>query len=344
MGKMDRMGRKLGFKKSHKRKVQNKKLKGSKTKSKGSKKKAKAPKKNKKKGKERKKPGRESAEKQSKKKRAREKKREKLKRERDRKKLQRLREKKKRQKKRLQKEEERKRKKVHKEALKKKKISKKKRLDQISRENSESSIEVKIRNPKKTTRREEKQDARDSVKKEKKLTKIWKDWLPLPSLEMQSLLRHRMADCNWEDFSDSGHSNTTHLIPRSDLLRGNIVEILSPMLLNPFDISAEDEASEFERTTSEKSAWRRELRGSLTLWTSPCMTSRQILKNEPTFETSCPLCLPICEIERYVTWPMWSRQTSLPQTSRAIRGTLGEISVQAGADPSTCKSLVVPVP
>jgi len=244
--KMDRMGRKLGFKKSHKRKVQNKKLKGSKTKSKGSKKKAKAPKKNKKKGKERKKPGKEGAEKQSKKKRAREKKREKLKRERDRKKLQRLREKKKRQKKRLQKEEERKRKKVHKEALKKKKISKKKRLDQISRENSESSIEVKIRNPKKTTRREEKQDARDSVKKEKKLTKIWKDWLPLPSLEMQSLLRHRMADCNWEDFSDSGHSNTTHLIPRSDLLRGNIVEILSPMLLNPFDISAEDEASEFE--------------------------------------------------------------------------------------------------
>lgn len=244
--KMDRMGRKLGFKKSHKRKVQNKKLKGSKTKSKGSKKKAKAPKKNKKKGKERKKPGKESTDKQSKKKRAREKKREKLKRERDRKKLQRLREKKKRQKKRLQKEEEKKRKKVHKEALKKKKISKKKRLDQISRENSESSIEVKIRNPKKTTRREEKQDARDSVKKEKKLTKIWKDWLPLPSLEMQSLLRHRMADCNWEDFSDSGHSNTTHLIPRSDLLRGNIVEILSPMLLNPFDISAEDEASEFE--------------------------------------------------------------------------------------------------
>ena len=78
------------------------------------------------------------------------------------------------------------------------------------------------------------------------MTKIWKDWLPLPSLEMQSLLRHRMADCNWEDFSDSGHSNTTHLIPRSDLMRGNIVEILSPMLLNPFHISAEDEASEFE--------------------------------------------------------------------------------------------------
>merc|ERR1712037_370577 len=89
--KMDRMGRKLSFKKSHKSKMYNKKSKGSKIKSKGSKKKAKAPKKNKKKGKERKKPGRESAEKQSKKKRAREKKREKLKRERDRKKLQRLR-------------------------------------------------------------------------------------------------------------------------------------------------------------------------------------------------------------------------------------------------------------
>ena len=246
--KMDRMGRKLGFKNSHKKKLQNKKLKGSKTKSKGSKKKAKAPKKNKKKGKEKK--SKESAEKQSKKKRAREKKREKLKRERDRKKLQRLREKKKKQKQRLQKEEERERKKVHKETIKKKKISKKKMLDQRSRENAEE--ELKIRNPKKTTRRGEKQGARDSVKKEKKLTKIWKDWLPLPSLEMQSLLRHRMADCNWEDFSDSGHSNTTHLIPRSDLLHGNIVEILSPMLLNPFDISAEDEASEFEEDEREE--------------------------------------------------------------------------------------------
>merc|ERR1712152_55416 len=110
--------------------------------------------------------------------------------ERDRKKLQRLREKKKRQKQKWE------------------KASSKKKMDQRSRENSE----LKIRNPKKTTRREEE----ESSKKEKKLTKIWKDWLPLPSLEMQSLQRHRMADCNWEDFSDSGHSNTTHLIPRSD--------------------------------------------------------------------------------------------------------------------------------
>ena len=250
--KMDRMGRKLGFRKSHKKKMQNKKAKGSKTKSKGPKRKAKAPKKKKKKGKDKKKMSKESGERQSKKKRAREKKREKLKRERDRKKLQRLREKKKRQKQRLQKEEEREQKKAHKETIKKKKTSKNKRLDQRSRENSKDSIELKIRNPKKTTRREEKQDARDSVKKEKKLTKIWKDWLPLPSLEMQSLLRHRMADCNWEDFSDSGHSNTTHLIPRSDLLHGNIVEILSPMLLNPFDISAEDEASEFEENEREE--------------------------------------------------------------------------------------------
>ena len=246
--KMDRMGRKLGFKKSHKKKMHNKKLKGSKTKSKGSKKKTKGPKRsqNKKKGKDKKKT--ESAEKRSKKKRAREKKREKLKREQDRKKLQRLREKKKKQKKRLQKEEERKQRKLEKAAIKKEKLSKKKQLDQRSRDNSEDSIEVKIRNPKKTTRREQKEE----VKKEKKLTKIWKDWLPMPSVEMQSLLRHRMADCNWEDFADSGHSNTTHLIPRSDLLHGNIVEILSPMLLNPFDISAEDEASEFEEEEREE--------------------------------------------------------------------------------------------
>ena len=250
--KMDRMGRKLSFKKSHKSKMYNKKSKGSKIKSKGSKKKTKGPKRSqkKKKGKDKKKT--ESTEKRDKKKRAKEKKREKLKRERDRKKLQRLREKKKRQKQRLQKEEERKQRKLQKAAIKKEKLSKKNRLDQRSRDNFEDSVEVKIRNPKKTTRREQKQDARDSVKKEKKLTKIWKDWLPMPSLEMQSLLRHRMADCNWEDFADSGHSNTTHLIPRSDLLHGNIVEILAPMLLNPFDISAEDEASEFEEDEREE--------------------------------------------------------------------------------------------
>ena len=240
--KMDRMGRKLTFKKNKKKKIQGTKPKKSKTKGKIRKNKAAGSKKNKNKKKktvtQKKKTNKQSAEKRSKKKRAKAKKREKLKRERDRKKLQRLREKKKRQKQKLQKEEERKQKKIMREKLKREKASSKKKLDQRSRENSE----LKARNPKKTTRREEK----ESSKKEKKLTKIWKDWLPLPSLEMQSLLRHRMADCNWEDFSDSGHSNTTHLIPRSDLMRGNIVEILSPMLLNPFHISAEDEASEFE--------------------------------------------------------------------------------------------------
>ena len=246
--KMDRMGRKLSFKKSHKKKMSNKKSKGPKIRSK---KKTKGPTKSKKKkkGKYKKKMKNETVEKRSKKKRAREKKKEKLKRERDRKKLQRLRQKKKRQKQRLQKEAEKARKKMEKD---RKKISKKNRVDQRSRENAEDSIDPKIRNPKKTTKREQKQDARESSKKEKKLTKIWKDWLPLPSLEMQSLLRHRMADCNWEDFSDTGHSNTTHLIPRSDLLHGNIVEILAPMLLNPFDISAEDEASEFEEEEREE--------------------------------------------------------------------------------------------
>merc|ERR1719400_1463633 len=254
--KMDRMGRKLTFKKNKKKKIQGTKPKKSKTKGKIRKNKAAGSKKNKnKKCKIRKQrdPKLNLRDQRGKQKLQRkEKKREKLKRERDRRKLQRLREKKKRQKQRLQKEEERKQRKLQKAAIKKEKLSKKNRLDQRSRDNSKDSIEVKIRNPKKTTRREQKQDARDSVKKEKKLTKIWKDWLPMPSLEMQSLLRHRMADCNWEDFADSGHSNTTHLIPRSDLLHGNIVEILAPMLLNPFDISAEDEASEFEEEEREE--------------------------------------------------------------------------------------------
>ena len=97
----------------------------------------------------------------------------------------------------------------------------------------------------KATQRDEKQ----SSKKEKQLVKMWKDWLPLPSPSMQSLLRQRMDACNWGDFS--GHSNSTNLIPRSDHPQDGIIEIWAPFL-NPFDISAKDEAREFEDDLQEE--------------------------------------------------------------------------------------------
>jgi len=92
--------------------------------------------------------------------------------------------------------------------------------------------------------------SRAEQKKEKKLTKIWKDWLPLPSLEMQDMMRLRMDDCNWEEFEDSGHSQSLNLIPRSDLQAGGMVQLINP-ILNPYNISAEDEDSEFDLNTVE---------------------------------------------------------------------------------------------
>jgi len=110
-----------------------------------------------------------------------------------------------------------------------------------ARGNIKTSSKRQLKNPEKSVKREDKKKARQ----EQKLTKMWKDWLPMPSPSVQTLLRARMDDCNWEDFSDSGHSNLTNLMPRSDLQHGNIVELWAP-ILNPYHISAEDEATEFE--------------------------------------------------------------------------------------------------
>ena len=58
-------------------------------------------------------------------------------------------------------------------------------------------------------------------------------------------MRLRLDDCNWEEFVESGHSASLNLIPRSDLQIGDIVQLINPML-NPYNISAEDEDSEFD--------------------------------------------------------------------------------------------------
>ena len=60
------------------------------------------------------------------------------------------------------------------------------------------------------------------------------------------MMRLRMDDCNWKEFVDSGHSQSLNLIPRSDLQVGDMVQLINPML-NPYNISAEDEDSEFDR-------------------------------------------------------------------------------------------------
>jgi len=97
----------------------------------------------------------------------------------------------------------------------------------------------------KSERRLQKMNDRNETKKDKKITKVWENWLPQPSSESQKILRLRMDDCNWEDFSDSGHSESTNLIPRNALQVGDMVELIEPML-NPFNISSEDEDSEFD--------------------------------------------------------------------------------------------------
>merc|ERR1712242_43756 len=102
----------------------------------------------------------------------------------------------------------------------------------------------KRREEKKQSRQERKQKKKDG-KIEKKITKLWRDWLPAPSIEIQNMLRLRMDDCNWKDFSDSGHSEDLQLIPRAAFQFGDIAQIIDPML-NPFNISAEDEDSEFD--------------------------------------------------------------------------------------------------
>ena len=129
------------------------------------------------------------------------------------------------------KRERRKKQKLKAKKKKNRKVQKKSRSD-LTREDK-----IALREDKRSQRRDE--------KKEKKLNKIWKDWLPHPSEEIQNMLRLRMDDCNWEDFSDSGHTEDLHLIPRSSFSFGDMVQIIDPML-NPFNISADDEENEFD--------------------------------------------------------------------------------------------------
>jgi hypothetical protein len=222
-----------------------------------------------------------------KKKRMREREKLKLRKERDRKKLQKIRERKKKQKLRQQKLEEIKKKKQQREKKKQQKEEKKQKKQQKEEKKQKKKNRKQLRNknatkgtnnlykrskkkrqinksffpkptksksgenPVKALSRQMKRDERQSNKNEKKLTKIWKDWLPMPSPEVKNLLRSRMDDCNWEDFSDSGHSNITNLMPRSELLHGDIVELWAPVL-NPYHISADDEAREFEEDQPEE--------------------------------------------------------------------------------------------
>ena len=118
-------------------------------------------------------------------------------------------------------------------------------LDFIRELRSNAGGEKSSRSKKRRERRKEKDESRI----EKKFQKIWKDWLPLPGSDIQDQLRLRMDDCNWEEFSEQGHSEELQLIPRSAFQYGEMVQIIDPLplpLLNPFNISAADEDSEFD--------------------------------------------------------------------------------------------------
>merc|ERR1712242_496759 len=140
----------------------------------------------------------------------------------------------------------------------KKKESKRKQLQRkrerqriVKKKQRQRERQKKVREKKKRIRKEKKQSREEKKKKkkdgkiEKKITKLWRDWLPAPSIEIQNMLRLRMDDCNWKDFSDSGHSEDLQLIPRAAFQFGDIAQIIDPML-NPFNISSEDEDSEYE--------------------------------------------------------------------------------------------------
>ena len=141
-----------------------------------------------------------------------------------------------------------KRKLIHKKKKKRNRSRKKKKVEKkfsrtIQKESRSQKSEAKEK--RKQQAREEKRQRKKEVKMEKKIEKIWRDWLPKPTLEVQNMLRLRMDDCNWKDFSESGHSEDLQLIPRSAFQVGDIVQIIDPML-NPFNISSEDEDSEYE--------------------------------------------------------------------------------------------------
>ena len=87
---------------------------------------------------------------------------------------------------------------------------------------------------------------------------MWQNWLPEPGPEIQNTLRLRMKDCDWAAFTDQGHSEELQLIPRSALQFGDIVQIIDPVL-NPFNISSEDEDNEFEEEMAARSALDEEL-------------------------------------------------------------------------------------
>lgn len=111
--------------------------------------------------------------------------------------------------------------------------------DSINKDLEEKSSRSRKRNERPKKRQ------REESKAEKILTKMWRDWLPVPGLEIQNILRLRMDDCNWSDFTDHGHSQDLQLIPRSAFKFGDMVQIIDSVL-NPFNISAADEDSEFE--------------------------------------------------------------------------------------------------
>ena len=134
---------------------------------------------------------------------------------------------------------ENKKKKKHQRKRKAKKTKISKRTQKESRTQKSEARE------KKQQTREEKRKLKKEGKIERKIEKIFRDWLPRPSMQVQNMLRLRMEQCNWQDFGETGHSEDLQLIPRSAFQVGDIVQIMDPML-NPFNISSEDEAREFE--------------------------------------------------------------------------------------------------
>ena len=107
--------------------------------------------------------------------------------------------------------------------MKKARENKKKKKQQRNRKAKKTKISKRIQKEsriqkseakeKKQRSREEKRKLKKEGKIERKIEKIWRDWLPRPSMEVQNMLRLRMDQCNWKDFSESGQPRICSSFP-----------------------------------------------------------------------------------------------------------------------------------
>jgi len=139
--------------------------------------------------------------------------------------------------------------------MKKSKLTKKylAALQRKSRKLRSSSKMLRRRQARKKSKKQKKKKNKkdQSLISDEKIAKIWKNWLPQPSLFTQTLIRWQLSNCSFEDFTRIGHYKDNSLKQRPFSLFGkaeDMVSVSEPLasLINPFYFTTEDEDAEFE--------------------------------------------------------------------------------------------------